>query len=375
MKLNRQRWIGAILSLLLLLAPVQAAWAEESLEDKLESLQNQAAEQQQKTDKVQSRMDTISEQLRQLQAEADDATAAYQTVRDQLNATKTKIDDNQTLLEKTEQELAVKSKLLERRVRDIYIHGQLSYIDVLFGAQDFSDFMTRMDLLKRIIKYDYDLVSKVQQDRQTVVTARDALEKDKAAQVLLVADAKSKRDEMLDKKRAKDRLMDKMRYDRDTSERAYQELIAASKQVENLIRMSRYQYAGSPSGSGAMIWPISGEITSPFGWRVHPITGDSRFHSGIDIAGDYGDPIRAAAAGTVIYAGWISGYGNAVILDNGGGVTTLYGHNQSLAVSEGQTVAQGQVISYCGSTGNSTGPHCHFEVRVNGEPVSPLSYL
>jgi len=375
MKLNRQRWIGAVLTLLLLLAPVQAAWAEESLEDQLESLQNQAAEQQKKTDKVQSRMDTISEQLRQLQAEADDATAAYQTVRDQLNATETKIDDNQTLLEKTEQELAVKSKLLDRRVRDIYIHGQLSYLDVLFGAHDFSDFMTRMDLLKRIIKYDYDLVSKVQQDRQTVVTARDALEKDKAAQVLLVADAKSKRDEMLDKKRAKDRLMDKMKYDRDTSERAYQELVAASKQVENLIRMSRYQYAGSPSGSGAMIWPISGEITSPFGWRVHPITGDSRFHSGIDIAGDYGDPIRAAAAGTVIYAGWISGYGNAVIIDHGGGVTTLYGHNQSLAVSEGQTVAQGQVISYCGSTGNSTGPHCHFEVRVNGEPVSPLNYL
>jgi len=375
MKLNRQRWIGAVLTLLLLLAPVQAAWAEESLEDQLESLQNQAAEQQKKTDKVQSRMDTISEQLRQLQAEADDATAAYQTVRDQLNATETKIDDNQTLLEKTEQELAVKSKLLDRRVRDIYIHGQLSYLDVLFGAHDFSDFMTRMDLLKRIIKYDYDLVSKVQQDRQTVVTARDALEKDKAAQVLLVADAKSKRDEMLDKKRAKDRLMDKMKYDRDTSERAYQELVAASKQVENLIRMSRYQYAGSPSGSGAMIWPISGEITSPFGWRVHPITGDSRFHSGIDIAGDYGDPIRAAAAGTVIYAGWISGYGNAVIIDHGGGVTTLYGHNQSLAVSKGQTVAQGQVISYCGSTGNSTGPHCHFEVRVNGEPVSPLNYL
>ena len=375
MKLNRQRWIGAVLTLLLLLAPVQAAWAEESLEDQLESLQNQAAEQQKKTDQVQSRIHTVSEQLRQLQAEADDATAAYQTVRDQLNATETKIDDNQALLEKTEQELAVKSKLLDRRVRDIYIHGQLSYLDVLFGAQDFSDFMTRMDLLKRIIKYDYDLVSKVQQDRQTVVTARDALEKDKAAQVLLVADAKSKRDEMLDKKRAKDRLMDKMKYDRDTSERAYQELVAASKQVENLIRMSRYQYAGSPSGSGAMIWPISGEITSPFGWRVHPITGDSRFHSGIDIAGDYGDPIRAAAAGTVIYAGWISGYGNAVIIDHGGGVTTLYGHNQSLAVSEGQTVAQGQVISYCGSTGNSTGPHCHFEVRVNGEPVSPLSYL
>ena len=324
---------------------------------------------------MQSRIDTISEQLREMQEEVDEATSAYDSVKGKLDATEAKIADNQALLEKTEQELAVKSKLLEHRVRDIYIHGQLSYMDVLFGAQDFSDFMTRMDLLKRIIKYDYDLVSKVQQDRRTVITARAALEKDKEAQTLLVADAKNKQDALLLKKRNKDKLLDKMKYDRETSERAYQELIAASKQVENLIRMSRYQYAGPVTGSGAMIWPIAGEITSEFGWRIHPITGDSRFHSGLDIAGDYGDPIRAAAAGTVIYAGWISGYGNAVIIDHGGGITTLYGHNQSLAVGEGQGVSQGQVIAYCGSTGNSTGPHCHFEVRVNGEPVSPYGYL
>ena len=124
-----------------------------------------------------------------------------------------------------------------------------------------------------------------------------------------------------------------------------------------------------------MIWPIVGEITSPFGWRTHPIYGDGRFHSGMDIGGDYGDPILAAAAGTVIYSGWISGYGYAVIIDHGGGLSTLYGHNESLAVGEGQAVSQGQVIAYCGSTGNSTGPHCHFEVRENGEPVDPMGYL
>ena len=375
MRLDKQGMVGAAVSALLLFGPVQAALAEESLEDQLESLQNQAEEQQRKTDKVQSRIDTISEQLREMQEEVDEATSAYDSVKGKLDATEAKIADNQALLEKTEQELAVKSKLLEHRVRDIYIHGQLSYMDVLFVAQDFSDFMTRMDLLKRIIKYDYDLVSKVQQDRRTVITARAALEKDKEAQTLLVADAKNKQDALLLKKRNKDKLLDKMKYDRETSERAYQELIAASKQVENLIRMSRYQYAGPVTGSGAMIWPIAGEITSEFGWRTHPITGDSRFHSGLDIAGDYGDPIRAAAAGTVIYAGWISGYGNAVIINHGGGITTLYGHNQSLAVGEGQGVSQGQVIAYCGSTGNSTGPHCHFEVRVNGEPVSPYGYL
>ena len=124
-----------------------------------------------------------------------------------------------------------------------------------------------------------------------------------------------------------------------------------------------------------MIWPISGPITSPFGWRTHPIFGSQRFHSGLDIGGDYGMPIHAAKAGVVSHAGWIGGYGNTVMIDHGGGIVTLYGHNQSLNVSVGQQVSQGQVIAFCGSTGNSTGPHCHFEVRLNGEPVSPYDYL
>ena len=151
--------------------------------------------------------------------------------------------------------------------------------------------------------------------------------------------------------------------------------MAASEEVANMIRRSTMSYSGAPAGPGGMIWPLSGPVTSEFGWRTHPIFGTARFHSGLDIGGDYGLPIYAAASGTVIHAGWISGYGNTVIIDHGGGVTTLYGHNDSLNVGVGQTVSQGQVIAMCGSTGNSTGPHCHFEVRENGEPVSPYSYL
>ena len=150
--------------------------------------------------------------------------------------------------------------------------------------------------------------------------------------------------------------------------------MAASRQVGAMIR-ERGDSGVMVSGSGAMIWPLAGTVTSEFGWRIHPITGAQRFHSGVDIGGDYGQSIHAAQSGTVEYAGWISGYGNAVIINHGGGITTLYGHNQSLAVSEGQSVSQGQTIAYCGSTGNSTGPHCHFEVRQNGEPVSPYAYL
>ena len=113
------------------------------------------------------------------------------------------------------------------------------------------------------------------------------------------------------------------------------------------------------------------EVTSPFGWRIHPIYGDQRYHSGCDLAGDYGDGIQAAASGTVSYAGWIDGYGYTVIIEHGNGLSTLYGHNEEVLVSVGQDVSREQLIAYCGSTGNSTGPHCHFEVELDGELLDP----
>ena len=165
-----------------------------------------------------------------------------------------------------------------------------------------------------------------------------------------------------------------MKYDKATIDRKQDESRAASERITQMLQRSGLRNL-PVQGSGAMLWPLAGEITSDFGWRTHPITGSQSFHSGIDIGGDYGEPIYAAQAGTVEYAGWISGYGNAVIINHGGGISTLYGHCQALLVSTGQSVAQGELIAECGSTGNSTGPHCHFEVRVNGEPVNPLGYL
>ena len=137
-----------------------------------------------------------------------------------------------------------------------------------------------------------------------------------------------------------------------------------------------WDWGSSGGGSGQMIIPLQGDwvLTSPQGWRIHPIYGDRRYHSGADLGGDYGWNVVAAMAGTVSYAGWISGYGNTVIIDHGGGLTSLYGHNQDIVVSTGQVVSQGQLIAHCGSTGNSTGPHCHFEVRVNDKAVDPGLY-
>ena len=374
---GRGKALNLALSLLISLSVTGTALADD-LEDQLADLQRQAEEQQAKTNEASAKVENVSERLRQIQEELRVATAEYKDVKGQLDSVEDKISDNTELLQKTEADLKVKNKKLQQRVRDIYINGQISYVDVLFGAKDFADLMTRMDVLKRIIKHDYDLIMKVKEEKATVENTRAQLEKDKAEAEVLVADAQAKKAKVEDKESEQQVLLDQAIYDRDTSERMYEEIMAASQEVANMIRrsqMSSAGYSGAPAGAGGMIWPISGPITSEFGWRTHPIFGTSRFHSGLDIGGDYGMPIYAAASGTVIYAGWISGYGNAVIIDHGGGVTTLYGHNDSLNVSEGENVAQGQVIAMCGSTGNSTGPHCHFEVRENGEPVSPYGYL
>ena len=374
---GRGKALNLALSLLISLSVTGTALADD-LEDQLADLQRQAEEQQAKTNEASAKVESVSERLRQIQEELRVATAEYREVKGQLDSVEDKISDNTELLQKTEADLKVKNKKLQQRVRDIYINGQISYVDVLFGAKDFADLMTRMDVLKRIIKHDYDLIMKVKEEKATVENTRAQLEKDKAEAEVLVADAQAKKTKVEDKESEQQVLLDQAIYDRDTSERMYEEIMAASQEVANMIRrsqMSSAGYSSAPAGAGGMIWPISGPITSEFGWRTHPIFGTARFHSGLDIGGDYGMPIYAAASGTVIYAGWISGYGNAVIIDHGGGVTTLYGHNDSLNVSEGENVAQGQVIAMCGSTGNSTGPHCHFEVRENGEPVSPYGYL
>ncbi len=373
----KARAAAASLALLVSLSPASYALADETeeLESQLQDLQKKAEEQQAKTDKLDARIGTISEQLRELSEDVKEAETEYNAIESELQATEMRIEQNQELLEETERELADKQSQLRGRIRNVYMHGQISYIDVLFGAKDFSDFLTRMDLFKRVIASDYELVQTVQAAKRTVEATRAALERQRAEEARLAREAEEKHQDLLEKQADKNALLAKVENDREVSQQAYEELLAASQEVERLIQASRYRYQFPGGGSGAMIWPLIGEITSEYGWRIHPIYGTSRYHSGMDIGGDYGDPILAAAAGIVTYSGWISGYGYAVIIDHGGGISTLYGHNEALAVSEGQTVAQGQVIAYCGSTGNSTGPHCHFEVREGGEPVDPMGYL
>lgn len=360
----------------MMLVPTVGVWADE-LEDRLDSVRSQMESEQANIDWAKAQIENITEYLSQLQQEAETVQAELTKIQTELTETEKHIAENQVILADAEKRLDANTKVLHKRLRDIYINGKINYLDVLFGARDFNDLVTRMDLLKRIASQDAALVSQVRSERALIVEKRQQLEADKARLVVLKQDAETNQKRIEANRAEQQRMLAQAQEDQAAAERTYQELLAKSNEIEEMLRNRP-----SPSipsyvqGSGDLIWPLSSmTITSEYGWRIHPIFGTSRYHSGIDIGADYGDPIWAAAGGTVIHSGWLGGYGKTVIIDHGGGLTTLYAHNSELTVSEGESVYQGQIIAYAGSTGYSTGPHLHFEVREYGEPVNPYNYL
>lgn len=375
-----RRYLACVMALSLMLAPIVPALASE-LEQQQQQVQEQIQNQQEKKAEAQQKVDNVADQLRKVQTELADAQADYKDVQTKLSATEQQIKTNTVILATAEKKLTQRGQILNKRIRDIYQNGQLSYLDVLLGANDFGDFATRVDILQRVIHKDLDLILKVRAERQLVLDTKQALDDDRASILQLKQGIEQKKQRIEASKKAQEELLAKVVNDRNMAEQVYKELMETSQQIEQMIRRNQSSRRGSggtgpSSGTGSMLWPTDArEITSPFGWRTHPIYGTSRYHSGIDIGADYGDAVVAADGGVVISAGWMGGYGKAVIIDHGGSISTLYGHNSELLVSEGQRVRKGEIIARVGSTGDSTGPHCHFEVRQDGSPVSPMNYL
>lgn len=414
---SHKKYIAAIVTAALL-NPCFAVWAEdEDLQNQLSDVQGQMAEQTQKKNDAEAVIGNVSEKLRIIQDNLNAATNEYKSISSQLADTEKQIAEMQVKLKEEQAKLEKREKVFRVRIRDIYMHGQLSYLDVVLGAKDFNDFANRVDLLRRVIAADMDLITAIRQQRDEIQQVQQELESQRQKQSVLKENAAQKKAEIEQHKKEQQAILYKAETDKATAEEAYRELEASSQSIGEMLRQraaaraaaaaaaeaeaaAQQQAAASSqadtgdtgtsddsgstepdysyqpvSGSGAFIWPVNGVITSPYGYRTHPIFGTTIYHSGIDIGVDYGTPVHAADSGVVVEAGWISGYGYAVVIDHGNGLSTLYGHNESLNVSSGQSVSQGQVIAYAGSTGNSTGPHVHFEVRSNGDPVDPSAYL
>ncbi len=390
----KTRLVAALLSGVVLCGtPAYIMAEDEDLINQLDSIQQQVNQQNAAKADAETVIGSVSEQLRQIEEQLRQATAELGTIKEQRVAVENDITLNERQLAEAQKRLEGRESVFYKRVRDIYINGRLSYLDVVIGSKDFSDFANRLEVLKRIIDSDITLINEIKKERSEIEAHKQKLEADRAKLVELEKAALAKQAEIEQKKAERNVVLQKAQNDRSTAMQAIEELNASSAQVSAMLKERQAARAAAAAaataqssggqgasdnwvqGTGQLGWPVSGEITSPYGYRVHPIWGTTIYHSGIDIGVDEGTPVHAADGGVVVWSGWMGGYGYAVVIDHGNGLSTLYGHNSELAVDEGQSVAKGQVISYAGSTGNSTGPHVHFEVRANGDPVDPMGYL
>ncbi len=277
------------------------------------------------------------------------------------------------------------TSVLSQRIVAIYESDDPSTLDVLLGAGSIQDAVDKVQYLDEIAAQDRTIAAEVAASKRRVAHARArtkrlrvSLRGETAVIASRTTQERNVRDELVgarnDLSTTKDRKLVDLSQLSAAEQAEASEIDAlqqASQALGDQIRAAQARSSGptqTPSTAG-LVWPVQGPITSPFGWRW------GRMHEGIDIGVGTGTPIHAAAAGTVIYCGWESGYGNLVVLDHGGNLATAYGHQSSIAVACGQHVDQGQVIGYVGCTGHCTGPHLHFEVRVDGNPVDPLGYL
>ncbi len=329
---------------------------------------------QEEESEVKGEIDEMNQKINQVQDEIDE-------IQSNINNTQVQIDAAQKNLITLQKKMKKQKQDLNKRLRTIYMNDNTTFIEVIINSDSISDFMVNLELLKRIHKADKDLVVSLEDQHEKIENEKRDLNSLKAS---LEASQQSVQEKKASLDADKAVLNEKAASISASNQETKEEIGALEEEANRLTQeIQAMNAAKSSSGesadtsytyTGGMSWPCSGSVSCEYGYRNCPYHG-YELHTGMDIAVRTGTPIYAAASGTVVQAYYNSSYGNMVLIDNGGGIHTLYAHNSRLAVSSGQKVSKGQVIAYAGSTGNSTGPHCHFEVRKNGQPVNPRKYL
>lgn len=385
------RALSRLASLAPLLLPVAVAVpAAASRQPRLSSLDARIARARAREAQLASEIGALTGRIRSLEAQAVDVSTRLAALEDDLALHRRRLEAIGALLAaQTEQlrflegQYETSTMLLGERIVQIYKNGEPSTLEVVLGARSLRDALDQIDYMRAIAAQDERIVGAVARARRRVRAARARAAQAQqmlAAETRVVAyrrdQAAALRDRLLARKRslagARDQRQQALARVKENEREWVAEADALSRPSAAVASQVSSAQASAPSPSpspAGLVWPISGPITSPFGMRW------GKLHPGLDISAGTGTPIQAAASGRVIIAAYSGGYGNLVVIDHGGGLATAYAHQSRIAVGVGDQISRGQVIGYVGSTGFSTGPHLHFEVRVNGSPVDPMGYL
>lgn len=379
----KKRLTAAILGAVMAFVAVNPCYAAKSVSDlkkDLESSQQKVEETKKEIKKKQteknaqvSQRDALDIEIAGLQDDIDSIQAVISEKDAEIEKKNAEIAELDAQIEKTD-------KKLKKRMKVIYENGTTSYLEMIFSAKGISDLFTRISIVQSILKHDNAIIDDFEAKITEVEAVKTVIETEKNEQVEAKAILDKKQSEIEAKKAQKDELIKVLSNDINELKRQEAEMERAEREIQAQINAA-LGTAGQSSvqyrGNGKFILPIASytRISSPYGYRPHPITGTRKLHTGIDYAAPYGTAIYAAEDGKVLTSGWINGYGYTVTINHGGGYVTLYAHCSKLLVSAGQTVTKGQTIAKVGSTGNSTGNHLHFEVKVNGAAQNPANYL
>jgi len=366
----------------------------DEMRDEQESLRREIRQNQSEIREYKEQETTLERELNSLERSIDVTQAEIRSLGRRVSVVEGEMGIAEEELAAAEAQIAEMDRLLAVRLRAIHENGQVSYLEVLFSSATFTEFLTRYNNLQLIIAEDRELLSKYQDEQARVAAMKSRLEAQRQELLGLRRENVLKTEALAKRTEQRERMLVAARHEIEAREEMVNKLEAETRKLDRMIEesLARQRKADGYSGTGQYVWPVSGFgsewITSGFGYRVNPITRRARqFHGGVDIgipharwAGSRsfnGVPVNVVAAddGVAYIYRMAGGFGNLVIVDHGGGVVTVYAHNHTFLVANGENVRRGQPIATVGSTGFSTGPHLHFEIRINGQRVNPLPYI
>ena len=345
-----------------------------------EKINNAGKEKQAALDKIKA----AEAQQKDIAAESEILDMEIGIVQDEINAIDVLIDEADAEIQLKEEEIArheeainLQNDAFKKVLRSMDETSASSYLELLLSSKSISEFLVHVETINEITRHDTAIIDEMIALKNSVEAAKAVIEARKGEQEEARAIASSKKNTLQNKLNEKAALTKKLEQDIESYRKVYEKARQEEESLKASLSSSLSTSTNSKYTGGKFCWPAPSytRISSPYGYRIHPIFKTKKFHSGVDLAAPGGTNILAAADGTVKMSGWNGGYGNCVVIDHGGGISTLYGHASRNLVVKGQKVTKGQVIAKVGTTGNSTGNHLHFEVLVNGKTTDPMAYI